>query len=288
MDLSRLGTLIKSNINDLISKAEDPEKMLNQVLTDMKNQLVEAKKQVAVAIGDEKRLKKQWDEQIGAVQGVGAQGHDGRARRRRRAWPRRRSSRQKEHDDLRSQFEQQWHLQKDAVDKLKDQLRILNNKIEEAKRKKNILVARAKRAEAQQTIQSTMAGLSDTSAFDTFDRMAEKVDAASRPRPRPASELAGELTGDTLAAQVQAARDRRRRRRHGAGGAQGQDGPRPCHLGRHQGAAQEGRVGRRRQASRPIRQGPQARRRIAAARERRFTPWREFPFTTPAPPPLTP
>ena len=61
---SRLGALIKSNLNDLISKAEDPEKMLNQVLVDMKTQLVEAKKQVAVAIGDEKRLKKQWDEQL--------------------------------------------------------------------------------------------------------------------------------------------------------------------------------------------------------------------------------
>ena len=47
---SRLGTLIRSNINELINKAEDPEKMLNQVLVDMKGQLVEAKKQVAVAI----------------------------------------------------------------------------------------------------------------------------------------------------------------------------------------------------------------------------------------------
>ena len=52
----------------------------------------------------------------------------------------------------------------------------MNGKIEEAKRKKNILVARAKRAEAHKTIQATMSGLSDTSAFDTFDRMAEKVD----------------------------------------------------------------------------------------------------------------
>ncbi len=77
---SRLGTLIRSNINDLISKAEDPEKMLSQVLVDMKNQLVEAMKQVAVAIGDEKRLKKQWDDQGAAGQGVGAQGHHGRAR----------------------------------------------------------------------------------------------------------------------------------------------------------------------------------------------------------------
>ena len=139
---SRLGTLIKSNLNDLISKAEDPEKMLNQVLLEMKNQLVEAKKQVAVAIADEKRLKKQWDEQVALVEGVGAQGDAGGARRRRR--PRQGgAARKKEHDDLQRQFEQQWHLQKHAVDKLKDQLRMLNDKIEEAKRKKNILIARA-------------------------------------------------------------------------------------------------------------------------------------------------
>ena len=56
---ARLGTLIKSNINDLISRAEDPEKMLNQVLVDMKEQLGAAKKAVAVAIADEKKLQKQ-------------------------------------------------------------------------------------------------------------------------------------------------------------------------------------------------------------------------------------
>jgi phage shock protein A len=60
---SRLGTLIKSNLNDLISKAEDPQKMLNQIVVDMQNQLVEAKKQVAVSIADQKRLEKQRDEQ---------------------------------------------------------------------------------------------------------------------------------------------------------------------------------------------------------------------------------
>ena len=53
---ARLATLIKSNLNDLISKSEDPEKMLNQVVLDMNNQLVEAKKQVAASIADEKRL----------------------------------------------------------------------------------------------------------------------------------------------------------------------------------------------------------------------------------------
>jgi phage shock protein A len=52
---SRLAQLIKSNLNDLISKSEDPEKMLNQVVLDMSNQLTEAKKQVAASIADEKR-----------------------------------------------------------------------------------------------------------------------------------------------------------------------------------------------------------------------------------------
>ncbi len=193
---SRLGTLIKSNINDLISKSEDPEKMLSQVVTDMKNQLVEAKKQVAVAIGDEKRLKKQWDDQIAsskewerkAMLAVQA-GDDNLAKEA--------LTRQKEHEQLSLQFEEQWHLQRDSVEKLKEQLRTLNTKIEEAKRKKNILVARAKRAEAQRTIQSTMAGLSDTSAFDTFERMSEKVDQLEA-EAEASTELAGELTGDTL------------------------------------------------------------------------------------------
>src|ERR1700716_1040333 len=126
---ARLGTLIKSNLNDLISKAEDPEKMLNQILVDMKNQLVEAKKQVAVAIGDEKRLKKQWDEQVAQAKEwerkamMAVHGDDALAKEA--------LVRQKEHEDLCTQFEQQWHLQKDAVDKLKEQLRALNNKIEE-------------------------------------------------------------------------------------------------------------------------------------------------------------
>src|SRR5258708_19421459 len=60
---SRLAQLIKSNLNDLISKSEDPEKMLNQVVLDMNTQLVEAKKQVASSIADEKRLAKQHEQE---------------------------------------------------------------------------------------------------------------------------------------------------------------------------------------------------------------------------------
>ena len=57
--LDRIRTVLKSNINALISKAEDPEKMLNQLIMDMNEQLLEAKKQVAMAIADEKKLERQ-------------------------------------------------------------------------------------------------------------------------------------------------------------------------------------------------------------------------------------
>jgi len=198
---SRIGTLIKSNINDMISKAEDPEKMLNQVLVDMKQQLIEAKKQVAVSIADEKRLKKQYeDEQTKAKDWerkamMAVRANDDNLAREA-------LSRKAEHEESAGTLEKQWTLQKDAVEKLKDSLRALNNKIEEAKRKKNILVARKKRAEAQKTIHETMSGLKDTSAFETFDRMAAKIDQLEA-ESEAGAEIAGELTGDTLEQKFQ-------------------------------------------------------------------------------------
>jgi phage shock protein A len=191
---SRLGTLIKSNLNDLISRAEDPEKMLNQVLLEMQQQLVEAKKAVAVAIADEKRLQKQYNAELDkakewerkAMLAVRA-GDDNLARQA--------LVRKQEHENISSQFQQQWIAQKSAVDKLKDALRLLANKIEEAKRKKNILIARKKRAEAQRQIASTMQGLGDTSAFDTFDRMAERITLLEAERSRKRGGCTGRAQG---------------------------------------------------------------------------------------------
>ncbi len=192
----RLAQLIKSNLNDLINRAEDPEKMLNQVILDMNQQLVEAKKQVAVAIADEKRLQKQlqnetavtgeWERK--AMMAVRA-GDDGLAKEA--------LLRKKEHGTLAEQFQDQWQKQRAAVEQLKTALRALNNKIEEAKRKKNVLIARKRRAEAMKSIQETMSGLSDTSAFDTFDRMAQQIDQIEA-EAEAGAELSEEYTGDVL------------------------------------------------------------------------------------------
>ncbi|PRP91892.1 hypothetical protein ENSA5_52350 [Enhygromyxa salina] len=171
----RLGTLIRSNINELINRAEDPEKMLNQVLVDMKGQLVEAKKQVAVAIADEKRIKKQYEQELAKAQdwekkamlAVRA-GNDDLARAA--------LARKTEHDELAATLKEQWDAQKLSVEQLKDALRSLDSKIEEAKRKRNILVSRQKRAQAQATINKTLSQLNSTDSYDsTFARMDERV-----------------------------------------------------------------------------------------------------------------
>src|SRR5438105_15757201 len=56
--LERVSTLIRANLNDLVDKAEDPEKMIKQVILDMENQLLQVKTQVAIAIADQHLLEK--------------------------------------------------------------------------------------------------------------------------------------------------------------------------------------------------------------------------------------
>jgi phage shock protein A len=194
---ARLARLIKSNINALISDAEDPEKMLTQLIQDMGEQLSLAKRQVAGAIADEKRLARQgegeaktaaeWEKK--AMLAVRA-GNDNLAKEA--------LARKNEHEGLTAQYREQWQKQKHAVDQLKLALRALNNKIEEAKRKKNILIARKKRAEAQKAIHETMSGLKNASAFEAFDEMAGRIEQIEA-EAEATAEIAGEYSGDVLA-----------------------------------------------------------------------------------------
>ncbi len=198
----RLSTMLRSNINDLITKAENPEKMLNQLILDMKGQLAKAKQQVASAIADEKKLqadaesmKKQADDWERRAMLAVQEGRDDLATQA--------LLRYNEHLQGAQQLHETWVKHKAETEQLKLALRQLNDKIEEAKRKKNILIARAKRAEAQQRIQETMSGLSDKSAFESFERMAERIEQTER-KAIAAAELQEEFSGDALAKQFEA------------------------------------------------------------------------------------
>ena len=105
--------------------------------------------------------------------------------------------RQGEHMSHGQQLEQTWEAHRLETEKLKNSLRDLNDKIEEAKRKKNLLIARQRRAQAQQRIAETMSSLSEKSAFEAFARMEERIETNER-QIRAHAEIEEEFTGDRL------------------------------------------------------------------------------------------
>ena len=166
---ARLATLIKSNLNDLISRSEDPEKMLNQVVIDMANQLIEAKKQVAVSIADEKRLAKQAEQEAANAA----------------EWERRAMLAIKAGDDALAKeallrkgekdaerVETQKSLQEQGVyaDQLTAALKALDARLADIKLRQGSLRAKARANKKG----SPLSG--KTSAFDDFERMAGKID----------------------------------------------------------------------------------------------------------------
>jgi phage shock protein A len=193
----RIAMLFRSNVNAVISEFEQPEKMLNQIILDMRSQLVKAKQQVAGAIADEKRLHDQtrlelkeaddWERRaMLAVQ----QNQDELAKQA--------LIRRSEHMSRGDQLNLTWQAHKQETDRLKESLRGLNDNIEEANRKKNLLLAKQRRADAQKRINETMSHISEKSAFEAFARMEEKIDANER-KVRASAEIDEEFSGDKLA-----------------------------------------------------------------------------------------
>ena len=192
----RFTSLLRSNINDLISSAENPEKMLNQIIIDMRGQLAKAKQQVATAIADEKRLRDQADAEVKQAEDWERKAmlavNEGRDDLARQAL-----MRSNEHREHATQLETTWEAHRAETEKLKNSLRDLNDKIEEAKRKKNLLLARQRRAQAQKRIAETMSSLSERSAFEAFARMEEKIEQNER-QLKASLEIDEEFSGDAL------------------------------------------------------------------------------------------
>lgn len=173
----RISRIVRSNISDLLDRAEDPEKILQQIMVDMQQDLREAKLHVAAAIRDQKKLENQYQENLDmadrcekkAISAVEA-GDDILAKEALR--------RKKTYDQLARGYKEQLDEQTRSVQLLKTSLTALEAKIEEARRRKDLLIARQKRAQAQKTISETMSGISKSSALAVLERMEGKVKAA--------------------------------------------------------------------------------------------------------------
>ncbi|HYJ79987.1 MAG TPA: PspA/IM30 family protein, partial [Longimicrobiaceae bacterium] len=177
-------------------------KMLNQVIEDMRNQLAKARQEVAVAIADAAKLKKQVDDEQKQ-----AQDWEQRAmlavRQEKDDLARQALIRHQEHAQRALALHETWQRHQADTERLRDALRQLSEKIQEAQRKKNLLIAKQRRAQAQQRIHDTMSGLSDSSAFEAFDRMAERIEHNERLALASAA-VSEELTGDSLEKEFKA------------------------------------------------------------------------------------
>ena len=190
--LDRISTLLRANINDLIDRAEDPEKVIKQLIADMHTQLLQVKTQVAASIADEKQLYQRYQENQDKAS----------------EWQRKAElAVERSQDDLAREallrrnafqqtadgFKEQYDEQSKQVAVLKEALHALEAKINEAETKKDLLIARSRRAKAETQIRTTLSGLDTSGAMAGFERMEEKV---NREEAR-ASALA-ELDHDTV------------------------------------------------------------------------------------------
>jgi phage shock protein A len=173
--LERVSTLVRANLNDLIDKAEEPEKMIKQVILDMHNQLLQVKTQVAIAIADQHLLEKKKNENDDKIKEWMRKAelavdkkHDDLARAS--------LLRVESYRDLSSNFAQQLDDQKAQVENLKSALRNLDQKMAEANAKADLLIAQHRRARAATKATDARSGMSANSKSATFDRMKRRVD----------------------------------------------------------------------------------------------------------------
>lgn len=194
----RIGRVVRANLNDLVSKAEDPEKILEQAIIEMQEDLIQLRQAVAQTIAQQKRNQQQYNQaQSQANQWQSRaqlalqKGDDTLAREA--------LQRRKGYIETANTLESGLKQQTEQVDALKRNLVSLESKIAEAKTKKNMLKARAQAAKANEQLNNVLGGINTNSSTSAFDRMEEKV-----LQMEARSTAAAELTGGGLEEQFRA------------------------------------------------------------------------------------
>ena len=174
--MTRIFNLFRATTSDLLDKAEDPEKMIKQMISDLEAQKKKAKEQMTEALALQKRLERdtekehqeaeKWEQKaILAVQNE----KDDLAKEA--------LTRKNEHLRRALDFEKQLEMHQNNADSLKESYQTMEDKIDEIKRKQGLLSVKQKQAEAQEKIYKTIEGLGDTSGImDTIERAEEKVE----------------------------------------------------------------------------------------------------------------
>jgi phage shock protein A len=172
--LERVGTLLRANVNDLISRAEDPEKLARQLVLDMENQLLQVKTQVAIAIADQHLLQKKKKEHDDAVQewhrkaevAVGRQQDD---------LARAALERSLSHQSLANSFAQQLDDQTAEAETLRSAFSKLQQKLAETQSACEMLVAQHRRARVAGKASSARAVVGVQQKASTLNRLKSTI-----------------------------------------------------------------------------------------------------------------
>lgn len=196
--LERVSTLVRANLNDLIDRAEDPEKMIKQVILDMQNQLLQVKTQVAIAIADQHLLEKKQKENEDKV-AEWMRKAELAVDKKEDDLARASLQRVESFRELSENFQQQVADQKAQVENLKSALRQLEQKLTEAQAKAEVLIAQHRRARAAGRAHDARMASGDGSKTAAFDRMKRKI-AHSEAVSQAKGEIACDNIDDRLAA----------------------------------------------------------------------------------------
>ena len=172
--LERMSTIIRANLNDVLTRAEDPEKIINQTLMDMREAQYEARMEVTRAIAEGKKLERDFQTNQKEA-GNWLEKAEQALKSDREDLAREALKRKNTSQDLAGGLKEQLEAHQGMVERLKTQLRALDAKIDEAERKRQLLIARQRRAEAQESVNSALSKTDTRAAFEAFDRMEGKI-----------------------------------------------------------------------------------------------------------------
>jgi phage shock protein A len=191
----RISRVFRSNVNAAVSAAEDPEKILEQTVVDMQEDLVKLRQAVAGAIASQKRIEQQYN-QAGVQSGEWYKRAQLALQKGDENLAREALSRKQTFSETATSLKQQLDQSVAQVDKMKQRLQELESKIAKYKTEKDMLKARAGAAKANQQLSQAMGQIDTASATGAFDRMKEKV-----LQMEAKSEAIAELSGDSLEQQ---------------------------------------------------------------------------------------
>lgn len=173
--IQRIQELVSANVHDLLSKAEDPEKMANEYLRQLNDQFYEAKTEVAQAMADETRLEQKWLETQGEAKRYETLAEQA-LRAGREDLAKRALTNKVRTQKVAEQYEQQYRAQEDQVDELQEGLASLEARIAETQAQRDLIVAKHNRVKTQKPLQAAAQGLSKISALGKMDQLEDKLD----------------------------------------------------------------------------------------------------------------